>query len=70
MDLKRDIIKYVRDISKSAYEKADECFICGTSEELQFHHVNSLTLLWDKWAKENKIVINCVVDILIERENF
>jgi len=70
MDLKRDEIKYVRDLAKSAYQKDKECFICGKTEELQFHHYYSMTLLWDKWKKLNKVVINSVDDILIERENF
>lgn len=70
MDLKRDEIKYVRDLSKSAYAKDKECFICGVAVELQFHHFYSMTLLWEQWKKKNKIVIECVDDILIERENF
>jgi len=70
MDLKRDIIKYVRDLAKSSYQKDKECFICGTEEELQFHHVNSLTLLWNKWAKKYSIIIDTVDDILVAREDF
>ena len=50
--LKRDCIKYVRDRAKSAYEKGEECFICGTTEELDFHHFYSLTPLLNKWLKE------------------
>tara|TARA_E500000081_G_C6133770_1_gene355364 strand:+ start:2073 stop:2441 length:369 start_codon:yes stop_codon:yes gene_type:complete len=51
--LKRDIVKYVRDKAKSRYEKASECRICGTNERLDFHHFYSLTLLLNKWLKEN-----------------
>lgn len=69
-DLKRDEIKYVRDISKSAYKKEEECYICGTDENLQFHHFYSMTLLWNKWKKEQGIVITCVDDILKYREDF
>jgi hypothetical protein len=69
-DLKRDEIKYVRDISKSAYKKDNSCYICETDEELQFHHFYSMTLLWEKWKKLNSIVINNVEDILEHREQF
>lgn len=68
--MKRDEIKYVRDISKSAYKKEDNCYICGTTKELQFHHYFTMTLLWNKWKKDNKIVIKSVDDILEQREVF
>lgn len=70
MELKRDEIKYVRDLAKSAYQKDKECFICGKTDELQFHHFYSMTLLWYKWKKKHNIVIDTVDDILVERENF
>ena len=70
MDLKRDEIKYVRDISKSAYKKANACYICDSVDELQFHHFYTMTLLWGKWKKVNKIKINNVDDILEYREDF
>jgi hypothetical protein len=69
-DLKRDEIKYVRDLAKSSYQKDKECFICGTDKELQFHHFYSMTLLWEKWKRTHGIAINSVDDILVERENF
>ena len=69
-DLKRDEIKYIRDISKAAYTKEATCYICGTTEELQFHHFYSMTPLWEKWKKDNNIVITSVEDILDYREHF
>ena len=69
-DLKRDEIKYVRDLAKSAYKKDTECYICGTKENLQFHHFYSMTLLWEKWKKDYNIEINTVEDILASREDF
>jgi len=69
-DLKRDEIKYVRDLSKSAYNKDCKCYICGVEEELQFHHFYSMTPLWEKWKKSKGIVINSVDDILLYREKF
>jgi len=70
MDLKRYAIKYVRDISKSAYKKEDNCYICRVEENLEFHHYTSLSALWNKWIKDNKIIINDVDDILEQREVF
>lgn len=69
-ELKRDEIKYIRDISKSAYRKDSECRICGSTEELQFHHFYSMTLLWNKWKRDNKVIITCIDDILKYREQF
>jgi len=70
MDLKRDEIKYVRDISKSAYKKANACYICDADEDLQFHHFYTMTLLWAKWKRSSNIVINSVDDILEHRDTF
>ena len=68
--LLRDEIKYVRDGAKAAYEKDTHCFICHTDEELQFHHFYSMTLLWEKWKKDNNIVIADTADIFDVRDNF
>ena len=38
MDLKRDLVKYVRDKAKSGYQKETQCFICGETDNLEFHH--------------------------------
>jgi hypothetical protein len=70
MDLKRDEIKYVRDISKAAYKKQANCYICEAEEDLQFHHFYSMTLLWNKWKKAKGIVISSVDDILEYRDDF
>ena len=69
-DLKRLPVKYIRDRAKSAYKKGSECYVCGTTEELQFHHFYTVDLLWNKWAKCSGIEINSVEDILAHRDNF
>lgn len=69
-ELKRDEIKYIRDISKSAYEKASNCFICNEDDLLEFHHFCSMTPLWTKWKKSKKIVIKTIDDILEHRISF
>ena len=70
MDLKRDVVKYVRDRAKSAYKKDNECFICGSQEELDFHHFYSVTELLNKWLKEEGISINSAEDIMEVRDSF
>ena len=69
-DLKRDVVKYVRDKAKSNYAKGTECRICGDSEELDFHHFNSVTELLENWLRDNKIRIDSSEDIINVRDEF
>ena len=50
MDLKRDLVKYVRDKAKSKYNKATQCYICGETENLDFHHFYGMTELLETWS--------------------
>ena len=52
--LKRDPIKYIRDKAKSLYEKDTECYICGQSTALDFHHFYTLVPLLKKWLQEKQ----------------
>ena len=70
MTLKRDLVKYVRDKAKSKYKKGTECFICGSQENLDFHHFYGLTELLETWLRKNKITIENEADILALRERF
>ena len=70
MTLKRDLVKYVRDKAKSAYTKESTCYICGSTEDLDFHHYYGLTELLEKWIAENKLEINDEESILSLRESF
>ena len=70
MTLKRDLVKYVRDKAKSKYNKGTECYICGSLENLDFHHFYGLTELLEVWLKKNKITINSEEEILGVRERF
>lgn len=69
-DLKRDPIKYVRDKAKAKYVKDTSCYICGTTEKLDFHHYYTLTPLFNKWLKSNRLSINSEQDILGVRDRF
>ena len=53
--LKRDIVKYIRDKAKNKYDKGSECYICGATEKLDFHHYYTLAPLVHKWIKENNL---------------
>ena len=70
MTLKRDLVKYVRDKAKSQYKKGTECHICGSTENLDFHHFNGLTELLESWLKKKKIQVKEEDDILNLREQF
>jgi len=67
MDLKRDLVKYVRDKAKSKYEKGTECEICGETDDLDFHHFHGLSQLLHRWVAKNKLDEG---DILKFRDRF
>lgn len=48
----RDPVKWIRDKAKALYQKGTECAICGSTEDLEFHHYHSLTNLLESWAKK------------------
>lgn len=67
---KRLAVKHVRDKAKSAYEKQDSCYICGTQNDLELHHFFSMTLLLEKWARAKGYDISTDEGILAVREEF
>jgi hypothetical protein len=70
MDLKRDLVKYVRDRAKSKYDKGTDCRICGSKENLDFHHFYGLTELLAKWLRGNKLTIQTAEEIMSVRDTF
>ena len=70
MDLKRDLVKYVRDKAKSGYQKETQCYICGAIDNLEFHHFYGMTELLYTWMKVNKLTITSADEIMILREKF
>tara|TARA_X000000950_G_C13711458_1_gene576376 strand:+ start:305 stop:679 length:375 start_codon:yes stop_codon:yes gene_type:complete len=70
MTLKRDLVKYVRDKAKSKYKKDTHCYICGSTENLDFHHFNGLTELLESWIKKKELTITTEEQILELREQF
>jgi hypothetical protein len=70
MDLKRDVVKYVRDKAKHGYTKTGICEICGDTEGVDFHHFYSVTEMLNKWLTDNEIDILCAEDIIRVRDEF
>lgn len=70
MELKRDLIKYIRDRAKSRYKKDNACFICGSSDNLDYHHFNSLTELLNAWLAANKFTPSTADEIMSIRDTF
>lgn len=68
--LKRAELKYIRDKAKALYEKGSECEICGVTTDLELHHFNTLSILWNVWKERKKIIIQSVADIINFREHF
>jgi len=69
-DLKRDKVKYIRDRAKSAYIKDTECYICGSTEDLDFHHFNSVTELLERWIQKHNLPSNSAEDMMEMRDEF
>ncbi|MEN9757733.1 MAG: Vibrio phage Ceto, partial [Pseudomonadota bacterium] len=67
---KRIPVKWVRDRAKAAYEKKDQCYICGTSTDLELHHLHSVTILLDKWAEAKGYDISTDEGIVAVRDEF
>lgn len=67
--LKRDEVKYIRDRAKSRYPKGTTCEICGTDENLDFHHYYTLSVLWNNWRRKLPATLS-VSEIEIARDEF
>lgn len=67
---KRIAVKHVRDKAKSAYDKKDTCYICGTTQDLELHHTHSITILLNSWAQRKGYDISTDDGILAVRDEF
>jgi hypothetical protein len=68
--MNRDAVKWVRDRAKSRYNKGSECEICGSTENLDFHHYYSVAELLDRWCTKNKLTLKTDDDVLAVRDRF
>ena len=70
-ELKRIPIKYIRDYMKKHYKARDCCFVCGSTERLELHHIYSVSQLFDDWCKQNSVKqIDTVEEMNSIRERF
>lgn len=63
-------VKWIRDKAKAAYEKQDTCYICGKTEDLELHHLHSITILLNRWADRKNYDISTDDGILAVRDEF
>jgi len=68
--LKRAHIKYIRDGVKTHYPERVECAVCGTKEDLELHHYNSVSLLFWAWQKRKGYPVDTVDQIMDIRDEF
>lgn len=66
----RIAVKWVRDKAKAAYVKQDSCYICGSSADLELHHLHSITNLLYNWADSLGYDISSDEGILAVRDEF
>ena len=67
---KRIAVKWIRDKAKRAYEKQEHCWVCGTTTDLELHHLHSITLLLQRWAKQKNYDVTTDSGILEHRDEF
>lgn len=67
---KRVATKHIRDGIKSNYNKDCKCAICGTEEDLEFHHYTTVSILLKQYAKERNIPIDTDEAVLAMRDQF
>jgi hypothetical protein len=67
---KRTATKHIRDGIKSNYTKGTECAICGTEEDLEMHHYHTVSLLLDKYCREQGISLVTDEDAISMRDDF
>jgi len=53
--LKREPVKHVRDGMKSRYKRREPCYICGSEENIELHHLYCVSELWNAWTQKNRI---------------
>lgn len=66
----RIAVKWVRDKAKAAYQKQTACYICGTEQDLELHHLHSITILLETWATTKGYDISTDDGILAVRDEF
>ncbi len=66
----RSAIRWIRDSVKQQYPKGNACEICGTGEDLEYHHYHTLSLMFERYCRDEGIVVKTDEDILAIRGEF
>lgn len=67
---KRLPVKHIREKMKSRYKEKEPCYICGARENIELHHLYSVSELFQGWLRETGTKINNDEDVLACREQF
>jgi hypothetical protein len=67
---KREPVKWLRDGMKSQYKARETCYICGSKESIELHHIYSVSELWNTWLKQNKLSVSCDEEVIALRKQF
>ena len=67
---KRIPVKWIRDKAKAAYQKLANCYVCNSEEDLELHHLHSITILLNTWAHRKGYDISTDEGILEVRDEF
>lgn len=67
---KRTAIRWIRDGIKQKYKKGSCCEICGTTEDLEFHHYHTVAFVLENYAKAHGINLGNEDEVLAMRESF
>ena len=65
-ELKRPVIKYIRDYVKKDYKLRDHCYVCDEINDLELHHLYSISELFNTWLDKNKLPAVTTVEEITE----
>lgn len=68
--LSRYAVKFIRDKAKSRYIKGTACEICGSTEDLDFHHYYSLAELFNRWVLKKGYKVDTDEQVIAIRDEF
>ena len=53
--LRREPVKTIRDYLKKDYKTKTKCYICGSKDNLELHHLYGVSELFNRWCEKNSI---------------
>lgn len=67
---KRVAVKHIRDGIKSQYPKGTQCEICGTDQDLEYHHYATLSIVFQEYCSANQIPVGTDEQVIAMRDKF